>query len=267
MLILAIVVALLQVAPLSPEYEKRRALSEAVQGKRPATEAEIQQMLLEAVRDANPIVRRDGVGILATVHYLSSMPAVPPAQEWGLRLRAVAQALQPEVERLLDDTDAGVRREALRAFAAAAATTSPPPGQPLPLPVLRRLAAHFDKYTDSSGRGFIITVIQSSYQSQEPDARAICLTLLRKALRDKDAYVVQAAAHSATRAKAPEALPLLVEQLKNPSYVARMGVAQGIASYGAVARPYLPQLEAALAAETDDITKKTIAGTITVITR
>jgi len=59
----------------------------------------------------------------------------------------------------------------------------------------------------------------------------------------------------------------LVKQLKNPSHIARMSVAQGIAAYGASARAYLPDLRAALAAETDDITQKTIAGTISVISR
>jgi HEAT repeat protein len=60
---------------------------------------------------------------------------------------------------------------------------------------------------------------------------------------------------------------LLVQQLKNPSRNARLSVAQGIAAYGEAARQYLPELQAALAAETDDVTRKTIAGTIAVITK
>jgi len=268
MLIVTVLAAVLLQAPTAPsEFEKRRALSEAVQGKRSASEGEVHQMIVDALADANPLVRRDALGILAAINQLSSLPSVATNMEWGPRLRPVAEALRPDVERMLDDRDVTVRRAALGAFVAAAAKSGGGPGQPLPVGVLRRLAIHFDKYPDGFSRGAIIMVIQSTYQSPEPDARTICLALLKKALEDPDPYVVQYAGHSATRAAAPEMLPLLVAQLKNPSHVARMGIAQGIASYGAAARPYLPQLQAALAAETDDITKKTIAGTISVINK
>ena len=41
-----------------------------------------------------------------------------------------------------------------------------------------------------------------------------------------------------------------------------MGVAAGIQGYAAVAAPYLPQLEAALAAEPEGPTKKTLEATV-----
>jgi hypothetical protein len=41
--------------------------------------------------------------------------------------------------------------------------------------------------------------------------------------------------------------------------------AEVMTAYGNAARPYVPQLEAALAVETDGITRKTIAGTISMI--
>ena len=65
----------------------------------------------------------------------------------------------------------------------------------------------------------------------------------------------------------PEALPLFVAQLKHSSATVRVAVAQAIASFHEAARPYLPTLRAALAVETDDIARKTIAGSITVISR
>lgn len=247
------------------DFEKRRVLTESVIGKRAATEGEVQELLTAALQDADPSIRYQAVGLLASILTFSHLSQVPEPLQWTVRLRGVAAALRPQLEKAVDDPDSRVRSDALRGIVGPIAYANP--GAPLPIPMLRMLAAHFDKYPNATDRGFVITAIQSSYRSEEPEARAITLALLRKALQEQDPYLVQAAGHSATKSGAPEVLPLLVAQLKNPSYVARMGVAQGIASYGAAARPYLPQLEAALAVETHDITKKTIAGTITVITR
>ena len=257
---------LLQAQPRTgTDFEKMRVLTESVMGKRAATEGEVQELLTAALQDPDPSLRSQAVGSLAAILTFSHLSQVPESLQWTVRLRGVAGALRPQLEKAVDDPDPRVRSDALRGIVAPVAYASP--GAPLPIPMLRMLAAHFDKYRNATDRGFVITAIQSSYRSEEPEARAISLALLKKALQEQDPYVVQAAGHSATKSAAREILPLLVAQLKNPSYVARMAVAQGIASYGAAAREYLPQLEAALAVETHDITRKTIAGTITVITR
>lgn len=246
-------------------FERMKHMSEAVQGKVPATEAEIQDLLATAMRDPHPRIRSNAVGIVASILTVTSVPQTPPGQEWAGRLRGVGEALRPQLEHALNDPDGQVRREAIRGIVGAFLYSKP--GSPLPLEMLRMLAVHYEKYPDQAGRAMIVSALQSSYTSNVAEARAISLRVVTQALQDQDPFVVQAAGHSATRAGAPELLPLLVAQLKNPSYVARMGVSQGIASYGAAARPYLPQLEAALAAETHDVTRKTIAGTIAVITR
>jgi HEAT repeat protein len=247
------------------DYEKMRVLSESVLGKRPATEAEIQELLAQALKDSNPRIRREAVGILGTILTFSQLPQRPSATEWTARLRSVGEALQPELARATADADSQVRREALRNVVGVILYSKP--GAPLPLATLRMLDAHYEKYSDTGEREFIVGALVSSYQKANPEARSLAVSLLTKALQGRDAYVIQAAGHAAAKAAAPELLPLLVAQLKNSSHIARMGVAQGIASYGAAARAYLPELEAALAAETHDITKKTIAGAISVITR
>ena len=55
---------------------------------------------------------------------------------------------------------------------------------------------------------------------------------------------------------------LLVQQLKNPSHVGRMGAAVGLQGYGAAAAMYLPQMEEALAKEPEGPTRKTLEATI-----
>ena len=252
-------------AGVRTDYEKMRRLSESVLGKRDATEKEIHDLLIVTFQDADAGVRLQAVGIVSTILSLSAMQEVPAEQQWIVRLRPVAEALRPQLERALDDVDSRVRREALRGVVGSALSTNL--DAPLSAAMLRMLAAHFEKHAHTADREFIVSAIQTSYRSSDLEARGISLALLTKALQDQDPYVVQAAGLSATKAVSPEVLPRLVAQLKNPSHIARMGVAQGIASYGAAARGYLPQLEAALAAESDDITRKTIAGTITVITR
>lgn len=63
-------------------------------------------------------------------------------------------------------------------------------------------------------------------------------------------------------ARYPEALPLLVRQLKNPSPVACMGVSAGLQAYATEARPYLKEIEQALAKEPEGSTRKTLEAAV-----
>lgn len=238
-------------------------ISEAVLGKRPATEAEILEMLSSCVEDPDTFVRSQCVGTVATILTMGALPAAPAGLEWTGRLTQVAEALRPVLDKATADPEARVRVEAWRGIIGPIAYRNPraalPPG------MVRRLAAAYDRDESPQIRALAVQATQHWDQSDDPEARRLGHRLLLSALQDRDPYVVQAAAHAATTSRSPEALPLLVNQLKNPSYVARMGVAQGIASYRAAARPYLAELEAALAAETHDITRKTLEGTISVI--
>ena len=116
-------------------------------------------------------------------------------------------------------------------------------------------------------RTMALEAVGTAYRSDDVDVRRLAVQILLGGLDETDPYIVQAAGLAAAQSRIPEALPLLVRQLKHPSHVARMGVAQGIAAYREAARRYLPDLQAALAAETDDLTRKTLLGTISVITR
>ena len=93
----------------------------------------------------------------------------------------------------------------------------------------------------------------------------LLLAVAQDPLRDSDPYVVQAAGWNAFEAKAPDALPLLIAQLKNPSHIARMGAAVGLQGYAGLARQYLPQMEQALANEPVGPTRSTLEATIKIV--
>jgi hypothetical protein len=245
---------------------KMAIVSESVLGKRPASDDDIRQMLVAAMKDADASVRRQAVGSIATTLTFSSWPSIPPGQEWTTRMRPVAEGLRADFDAATRDIDPGVRLEALRGVVGPFVSGFGP-AHPLPKAIAARMAAVFDTDTAASVRAFALAAVSGSPPSDDPEVRFIAKNVLLRALEQSDPAIVQRAGLIATGPRLPEALPLLVKQLRNPSPLARMGVAQGIASYGAAARSYLPELQAALAAERDDITRKTIAGTISVVSR
>jgi hypothetical protein len=237
-----------------------RVISEVVQGKVAATDAQIQEVLEAGMGDADPSVRRTAVGTVASILQLSAMPGVPEAQAWGPRLKPVAQALLGRLEEAAKDPEFGVRMEAWRGIVGPYAISGRK--DPLPLPIVEKLAALYDADPHPSLRAFAVQSLRTSQQSADPAVSKIVLRILLAALRETDPYVVQAAGWNAFESKAPEALPLLIAQLKNPSPVGRMGAAVGIQGYAALAVEYLPQMEEAFAKEPPGPTRSTLEATI-----
>jgi hypothetical protein len=244
-------------------YAKVRVVSDALFGKQPATDIEVRDLLRTGMKDPDAFVRSETVGLTANIFVLSLMPAVPPEMSLALARRHVADALWTEFDAAADDPESRVRTEALRGISALLASDGPTPV--LRSQLANRLVAKFETDPIAGVRSLSVSGLASSYLSEDPAVRKMGMQVLLQALADADPFIVQAAAHSAAKSTPPQALPLLVKQLKHSSLVARMAVGQVIAAYRDAARPYLPQLEAALAVETDDITRKTIAGTISVI--
>jgi HEAT repeat protein len=247
----------------SNRNERIEIISEVLLGKRSATVDDTHTLLAAAMIDPDPMVRREAVGSVAAIWILTSMPAIPAGQEWAVRLKPVAAALRNAVEAAVADDDLAVRLEALRGIVAQFAYVNPH----LPLPVTKILAARYETDSNPLIRIFTMSVLARTRNSDDAEARQLARQLLLRALEDREPDVVAAAGISAGSDKLPEALPLLLKQLKNPSSNARMSVSQGIAGYGATARPYLVQLEQALELESDDITRKTLEGTIATIRR
>ena len=102
------------------------------------------------------------------------------------------------------------------------------------------------------------------HQTPEPNRTAI-VSVFKRGVADSEWGVVNAALWALSRRKLPEGLTEGVRLLKHPTHHVRVVAAQAVASYRADARPYLPDLRAALIVESDDITRKTIEGAITVI--
>ena len=250
--------------PAAPDrYAKVRTISESVSGKRPATDDEVYALLLAGMRDPDVFVRGESVGMAVNLVMVPSIPQLASKLEWIVTRREVGERLWPELDAAADDPEPRVRTEALRGIAGAFAYGLPT--YVLASQIANRLLGKFERDPSPGVRSFAVSAFQSAHRSDGPAVRSIGSLVLLKALDDSDPNVVSAAAHAIPDWKPAEALPLLVKQLKHPSPQARMAVAQIIAAYREDARPYLPQLEAALAAEADGITKKTIAGTLSVI--
>ena len=251
--------------PMPADFERRRILSESVMGKRPATDGEIQALLEGAITDPEPRMRQEGFGIVRSILWLSSMPQTPAGQEWAVRLRGVAETLKPAARAALDDTDAGVRLAALQITVMPETAPSRARAFTLTYDSVQLLAARFETDSSSMVRSFVVQSLTAAPRSDDPRITAIARRICVAALQDRDPYVVQYAGWMAFESKAPEALPLLIKQLQNPSHVARMGVAAGLQGYKAAAKPYLPQMEEALKKEPEGTTKKTLEATIRVV--
>jgi hypothetical protein len=243
--------------------DRMRVMSDVVMGRMPASDAEVQEVLEAAMRDSDPFIRRQAVGSVASILQLSAMPQQPPGQEWATRLRPVAEALRDELERAAGDPDFGVRMEAWRGILGP--ITWAAPKKSLPLPLVERLAKVYDTDKDARMRAFALQALNSAHRSEDPAARTIAVRILMTALRETDPGVVQAAGWGAIEARVPEALPLLVAQLQNPSHIGRMGAAVGLQAYGADARRYLPEMEEALLKEPEGPTRKTLEATIKLV--
>jgi hypothetical protein len=188
------------------------------------------------------------------------MPVVPESQQWVSPLHDIAIALRPRLDDALKDGDASVRQEALRGIVGPVAWANP--RAPLPVDLLKLLVGVFDADPSPSIRASVLTASFMSYHAPDRERAALAKGLLLRALEDPDPNVVQTAGWGAVESRCPEALPLLVRQLKNVSAVARMGVAAGLQAYALEARRFLPELEAALAREPDGPTRSTLEATV-----
>jgi hypothetical protein len=252
--------------PLIDQYKsgdrlvRTRVISEAVQGRIPATDEQIRELLELAMQDSDPRVRYQAVGTVTSILHLSTMPGLPPAQNWALRLASVGESLRGRVEELTSDADPLVRRQALMGVLASA--YQPKRDEAPPSPVARRLASVYDNDPDASIRAFAVQGLRYGHTSQDAEVRALSLRVLLRALEESDEYVLQAAGWSAYEAKALEALPLVLKQLQHRSHIARMGMAVALQAYGPEASVHLPLIEEALAREPEGPTKETLKAAI-----
>jgi HEAT repeat protein len=241
---------------------KMRIVSETVLGKTNASVVEIKEVLETAMRDADVSVRRQAVDTIANALVLNAMSkAGSKAQPWAENLRGLREPFLADLETASHDEDDGVRRDAYRGVFADALS----PAGELPPALAKRMATVFDSDRSGMIRSLMVNALASKRNSADPIVREVTNRIILRALADPDPYVVQEAGNAAFDAGLPEAVPLLVRQLKNPSPMARMGVAAGLQGYRREARPYLSELETALAREAPGPTRSTLEAAIRLI--
>ena len=98
------------------------------------------------------------------------------------------------------------------------------------------------------------------------DPRPVATAVLN-GLTVSDVTTVQYALMAVAKLQLTQALPTVAKHLKGSDRRIRMAAAQGLAAFGVASRPYLAQLQQASRVEQDDITKKTMLGAITALTR
>jgi HEAT repeat protein len=91
-------------------------------------------------------------------------------------------------------------------------------------------------------------------------------TAVLNGLTVSDVTTVQYALMAVAKLQLAQALPAVAGHLKGSDRRIRMAAAQGLAAFGVVSRPYLPQLQQASQVEQDDITKRTMLGAIAALT-
>ena len=178
------------------------------------------------------------------------------------------------VQSLLDDPSALVRAKAVEASATLRYSKAP-----LPVVVTESsmyqydcgldLAERFDRmYTadsEASVRSQIVRMLTGVSQTVPERTRVIVHGVLKRALDDPSWGTVNYALRDVVRRRLPGSLADSVRLLRHKDYQVRMVAAQMVASFGAEARPRLDDLRRAAQIETDDITRKTLLGSISVI--
>ena len=247
--------------------ERRRALTDVFKDPARADLDVVRRTLRSALADPDESMRRNAVDLIGSFRAREIfMPGAPSSADWQ-RFVPLAIEFRPALLAALADPSAQVRAKAVYALAATDVEVAPRPGGPPQVKIPPALAERLQQQVadDDSGsvRSWIVNFFGLSGMDHDPRTVAIAHSVLLAALSDSDAAVVQFAGMAMTTWQIPEALPLLIKQLGHASHVVRLGVAVGLSAYGASARQYLPQLEAAVKQEPEGPTKKTLEAAVT----
>lgn len=263
-MLLVSVLALTQTpASSASKYERNAALNNLFKDPSTADLAEVRRRLNAALSDPEDLLRTSALDIIAGFRGRQIYAAPHQNMEPWQRFVPLVLELRPRVLEALNDPVPRVRSRAVTALTTIDIETEP--GLPARVPpALAQVLQHQFVEDESAGvRGIVVNFFANTGVRHDPATLAIAKEVLMKGLVDPDPYVVQFAGRAMYERKYPDALPLLVKQLTNPSHVARMGVSAGLQGYGTAARPYLPQMEEALAREPEGPTRKTLEATIT----
>lgn len=236
----------------------------------PVSNGQTNQMLDIALQDTDPLLRRQACEAITALGWSGRMNRdAVTARRWRDQERPVLVSVEPRLLELVrTDPDERVRRAAL--IAAGNLDAQPDVSDKSAVgrvrisdPFADFLASAYSNEQSTSVRAEIIRALSAARSDSPRRVQA-----LRAALGDVAPIVVQYAVLGIGDAKVESALPDVVSILESHSSVrVRVAAAQAVAMFGASAASYLSRLRDALAREPDEITRRTIAGTIAVVER
>jgi HEAT repeat protein len=242
------------------EKEKVRALRElAVPDRGVVSPNQLNAILTVALADSNANVREAALRSVAG----RVSDAKPEGLELWMQLeRPALLSLRPQLTHLLEDPVRDVRLAAVEATSTLEydLTQHGKQSRILHANVGRILAARYLAEPDDVVRSRIVNVFVwfSADKPLEHEAKG----LFARALQDPSPAVLQAAVMGVGEHNLAELLPEAVKLLSHTEYALRNSAAQAIGEFGAAAVPYLADLRAALARESNSMARSTLQAAI-----
>lgn len=180
-------------------------------------------------------------------------------KELGASERPALISLRPLLLRLLDrDDDSRVRQASIIAL-----VNLEYEGGPSHNRILLRddfAAAMAKRFTVEEDSGVRIEIAKTfALTSAESVGRH---NVLMEALSSQDSRLLEYAVLGLARSRPPEALGKIVPLMKRPEKNVRLQAVQAVAAFGPAARQFIPEVEQALAAEKDEVVRRTLEATL-----
>ena len=241
---------------------RQQALAAVIRGQLQVAPHELAAIVGLALADSDITTREAACSIvMATAARGRGQMPTEARPYWQAAATALLTLNDQLIQVMRSDGEPRIRHSAVLALANLHMTVDSTAGViRIPAGLADALASAYGSESSDRVRAEIVKTFALS-ETESPRSQEI----VTRALADPASEVVQFAVMGIGRMKPPTALPSVVDMLKHNEQRVRLAAAQAVAAYGAAARPYLPQLREALAAERDEITRKTLEGTIGLI--
>lgn len=244
----------------APSAEKRATLNALAAHRVSSPPEEVAYLIEAGLLDPNDDVRLSAIyaaaGRAAGARFALDKRFI---DTWNAE-RPILIRLRPLVIKTLADANSRVRQGAIIALGNMD-YESAMPGRPIRLRD-DSVSAFIERLNVENDAAVRIELAKSVALTQ-PDPRT--QDRLLSLLEDRQVDVITFAVMGVGASKVPEGLPRLIRLLRHPERAVRLQVGQALAAYESASVPYIGEIEQALAAEQDDIVKKTLAGTLLVV--
>lgn len=242
----------------APTEKKRAALNDLAAFRYSPSPEQTTEMIAAGLADLDPEVRVSAVYAAAGRASAVRFKTTPERVAIGNAERPFLGPLEAHVLRALSDPADRVRHGAVIALGNLGYEPGRQVNDILLKPVVaKELKLRLRVETAAAVRSEIVkSFALTSIKSPGRD------DALLEALEDPDEDVVHFAVMGIARSVPVAALPRVASLVAHPSRAVRLQVGQALQAYGLAARPYLDSLKTALAAEQDDVVRKTLEGAI-----